>query len=93
MATKKEAAAAGAAQTEELSLLDRIAQEGKTAVEPSHNAYAKQLPGQFATQILDAGIKAAPDQGVASMIHERVAGNERTLRLPCHGGNRSHRVL
>lgn len=79
MATKKEAAAGGAAQTEELSLLDRIVQEGKMAVEPSQNAYAKQLLGQFATQILDEGMKAAPDKGVVAMINERVAEIDRIL--------------
>lgn len=79
MATKKEAAASGAAQTEELSLLDRIVQEGKMAVEPSQNAYAKQLLGQFATQILDEGMKAAPDKGVVAMINERVAEIDRIL--------------
>ena len=79
MATKKEAAAGGAAQTEELGLLDRIVQEGKMAVEPSQNAYAKQLLGQFATQILDEGMKAAPDKGVVAMINERVAEIDRIL--------------
>lgn len=73
MATKKEAAAGGATATEELSLLDRIVQEGKMAVEPSQSAYAKQLLGQFATQILDEGMKTAPDKGVVAMINERVA--------------------
>jgi len=71
--TNEEAAAGGGTQTTELSLLDRIVQEGKMAVEPSQSAYAKQLLGQFATQILDEGMKAAPDKGVVAMINERVA--------------------
>ena len=75
MATKKEAQTSDTAvvQASELSLLDRIVQEGNMAVEPSQNAYAKQLLGQFATQILDEGMKAAPDKGVVAMINERVA--------------------
>lgn len=75
MATKKEAQTSDTAVLEagELSLLDRIVQEGNMAVEPSQNAYAKQLLGQFATQILDEGMKAAPDKGVVAMINERVA--------------------
>lgn len=75
MATKKEAQTSDTAvvQAGELSLLDRIVQEGNMAVEPSQNAYAKQLLGQFATQILDEGMKAAPDKGVVAMINERVA--------------------
>jgi len=75
MATKKESksAEAGVVDATELSLLDRIVQQGNMTVEPSQNAYAKQLLGQFATQILDEGMKAAPDKGVVAMINERVA--------------------
>ena len=63
----------------EMSLLDRIVQEGKMAVEPSQNAYAKKLLGQFATQVLDEGMKAAPDKGVVAMINERVAEIDKIL--------------
>jgi type VI secretion system protein ImpC len=75
MATKKasQSAEAGVVDATELSLLDRIVQQGNMALEPSQNAYAKQLLGQFATQILDEGMKAAPDKGVVAMINERVA--------------------
>jgi len=75
MATKKasQSTEAGVVDATELSLLDRIVQQGNMAVEPSQNAYAKQLLGQFATQILDEGMKAAPDKGVVAMINERVA--------------------
>ncbi|MDN2710560.1 type VI secretion system contractile sheath large subunit [Janthinobacterium sp. SUN118] len=70
----KQAVQAGASTTnEELSLLDRIVQEGKMAVEPSQNAYARTLLGQFATQVLDEGMKKAPDKGIVTMINERVA--------------------
>ena len=52
MSTETEVVAGGAATaTEELSLLDRIVQEGKMAVEPSQSDYAKKLLGPFATQI------------------------------------------
>jgi type VI secretion system protein ImpC len=56
-----------------MSLLDRIVIEGKMAIEPSQSDYAKKLLGQFATQVLDEGMKAAPDKGVVAMINERVA--------------------
>jgi type VI secretion system protein ImpC len=69
----------GVVDAAEMSLLDRIVQQGNMAVEPSQNAYAKQLLGQFATQILDEGMKAAPDKGVVAMINERVAEIDRII--------------
>lgn len=68
-----------AASTADMSLLDKIVQEGKMAIEPSQNAYAKQLLGQLATQILDEGMKTAPDKGVVAMINERVAEIDKIL--------------
>ena len=79
MATNQAAQGGANTSTEEISLLDRIVQEGKMAIEPSQNAYAKTLLGQFATQILDEGMKAAPDKGVVAMINERVAEIDRIL--------------
>jgi type VI secretion system protein ImpC len=77
---KKQAGEGGAgAATAELSLLDRIVQEGKMAVEPSQSTYAKKLLGQFATQILDEGMRAAPDKGVVAMINERIADIDKIL--------------
>lgn len=73
------AAGKAVASAGEMSLLDRIVQEGKMAVEPSQNAYAKKLLGQFATQVLDEGMKAAPDKGVVAMINERVAEIDKIL--------------
>lgn len=74
MATTQETGGAGAASTtSELGLLDRIVVEGNMAVEPSQNPYAKKLIGQFASQILDEGMKASPDKGVVAMINERIA--------------------
>lgn len=76
----KQAVQAGASTTnQELTLLDRIVQEGKMAVEPSQNAYARELLGQFATQILDEGMKKAPDKGIVAMINERVAQIDKIL--------------
>lgn len=49
------------------------------AIEPSQSDYAKKLLGQFATQILDEGMKAAPDKGVVAMINERVADIDKIL--------------
>ena len=49
------------------------------AIEPSQNAYAKTLLGQFATQILDEGMKAAPDKGVVAMINERILDIDKIL--------------
>lgn len=70
----KQAVQAGASTTnQDISLLERIVQEGKMAVEPSQNAYARTLLGQFATQVLDEGMKKAPDKGIVTMINERVA--------------------
>jgi type VI secretion system protein ImpC len=74
---KNSAAAAAVAGTSanetELSLLERIVQEGHMAVEPSQSVYAKKLIGQLASQILDEGMRTSPDKSVVAMINERVA--------------------
>ena len=77
--TAKGGAGQSTASSAELSLLDRIVQEGKMAIEPSQSAYAKKLLGQFATQVLDEGMKTAPDKGVVATINERVAEIDRIL--------------
>lgn len=81
MATTEEASGVTGASTveSELGLLDRIVSEGNMAVEPSQGAYAKKLIGQFASQILDEGMKASPDKGVVAMINERVAEIDKLL--------------
>lgn len=61
------------------SLLDRIIQQGHMAVEPSQGAYARQLIGQLASQILDEGMRTAPDKTIVAMINERVADIDRLL--------------
>ena len=63
----------------DLTLLDKIVHEGNMAVEPSQGPYARKLIGQFASQILDEGMKAAPDKGVVAMINERVAEIDKLL--------------
>ena len=81
MATKKSSSdvSTDEVKNEELSLLDRIIQEGKMAAEPSQSVYAKKLLGQLATQILDEGMKSAPDKGVVAMINERIAEIDQIL--------------
>jgi type VI secretion system protein ImpC len=76
MKTKSASDAAVIATTtsdSEVSLLDRIVQEGNMAVEPSQGIYAKKLIGQLASQILDEGMRTSPDKSVVAMINERVA--------------------
>jgi type VI secretion system protein ImpC len=80
MENELDASGAGsAATTAELSLLDRIVQEGKMAVDPSQGGYAKKMLGQLATQILDEGMKTSPNKGVVSAINERVAEIDKIL--------------
>ncbi|MFM0339033.1 type VI secretion system contractile sheath large subunit [Paraburkholderia fungorum] len=82
METKLSAEAAGAHasnQAAELSLLERIVQEGNMAVEPSQGGYARKLIGQLASQILDEGMRTSPDKGVVAMINERVAEIDKLL--------------
>ncbi|CAG2158291.1 type VI secretion system contractile sheath large subunit [Cupriavidus numazuensis] len=67
-----ESTAAAAAATE-LTLLERIVQEGNMAVEPSQSVYAKKLIGQLASQILDEGMRTSPDKSLVATINERVA--------------------
>ncbi|MDQ2822408.1 MAG: type VI secretion system contractile sheath large subunit [Pseudomonadota bacterium] len=81
MATTQ-AAPAGAGSTaniENMTLLDRIVQEGKMAVEPSQSAYARTLLGQFATQVPEEGMKMSPDKGIVATINERVAQIDKIL--------------
>ena len=75
-----EAAVAGTTtNASELSLLERIVQEGNMAVEPSQGIYAKKLIGQLASQILDEGMRTSPDKSVVAMINERVAEIDKLL--------------
>lgn len=79
--TPKEGAAApegaAAAATTELTLLDRIIQDGKMARDESQQAYARDLVGEFVNQILDEGMTVSKDT-VAS-IEARVAQIDQLL--------------
>ena len=68
---KEEQAATGAAEGEELGLLDRIIQEGKMARDETQLPYAKDLIGEFVTQILDEGMAVSAD--TVAMIEDRIA--------------------
>lgn len=68
---KEEQAAEGAAEGEELGLLDTIIQEGKMARDESQLPYAKDLIGEFVTQILDEGMTVSAD--TVAMIEDRIA--------------------
>lgn len=68
---KEEQAAEGAAEGEELGLLDKIMQEGKMARDESQLPYAKDLIGEFVTQILDEGMTVSAD--TVAMIEDRIA--------------------
>jgi type VI secretion system protein ImpC len=79
--TPKDGAAAApegaAAAVTELSLLDRIIQDGKMARDESQQAYARDLVGEFVNQILDEGMTVSKDT-VAS-IEARVAQIDQLL--------------
>lgn len=80
MSTATEAApAAGTTTTSDASLLDRIVQQGKMAVDPSQGRYARRMLGQLATQILDEGMKTSPAKGVVATINERIAEIDRII--------------
>ncbi|MFM2065534.1 MAG: type secretion system contractile sheath large subunit [Pseudomonadota bacterium] len=80
MATELETDSGGTATLEAApSLLDRIVQEGRMAVDPSQNFYARKMLGQLATQILDEGMKTSPDKGVVTAINDRIAEIDKAL--------------
>jgi type VI secretion system protein ImpC len=68
---KEEKAATSAAEGETLGLLDTIIQEGKMARDESQLPYAKDLIGEFVTQILDEGMAVSAD--TVAMIEDRIA--------------------
>jgi type VI secretion system protein ImpC len=68
---KEEQAAAGAAEGEELGLLDTIIQQGNMARDESQLPYAKDLIGEFVTQILDEDMTVSAD--TVAMIEDRIA--------------------
>lgn len=60
-----------AEETAELSLVDRILEEGKLARDKSQSKYAKDLVSEFATQILDEGMTVNKD--TQQMLKDRIA--------------------
>lgn len=70
---EKAAPAAGGAAPAggDLPLLDKIIQEGKMARDESQTAYAKDLVGEFVSQILDQGMTISND--TFAMINARIA--------------------
>lgn len=53
------------------NLLDRIVQEGRMIKDESQREYARDLIGEFATQVLDEGMTVSKD--TAAMINMRIA--------------------
>lgn len=70
MATSKEAAGGGV-ETAELSLIDRIVMEGRMARDEGQQAYAKNLVGELANQILAEEMTVSSD--TVAMINARIA--------------------
>jgi type VI secretion system protein ImpC len=66
-----ETAAAGAAATTELSLLDQIISKGKLARDEMQKPRAKDLVGEFVHQILDEGMTISRD--TMAMIQAQIA--------------------
>ena len=56
---------------QEVSLLDKIIKGGKMAREESQEPYARDLIGEFVTQILDE--EMTPGEDTVAMINERIA--------------------
>ncbi len=67
----EETAAEGGAATAELSLLDRIIQEGKMIRDESQTEFAKDLINEFVTQILEGTMTVSND--TVAMINARIA--------------------
>ncbi len=64
---------------EELGLLDNIIQNGQMVRDDSQVPYAKDLIGEFVTQILDEGMSVSAD--TAAMINEQIAKIDEILTL------------
>lgn len=64
-------AAEAAAEEKELTLLDRIIQDGGMVRDDSQKPYARDLIGEFVTQILEE--EMTPSADTTAMINERIA--------------------
>jgi len=71
MAKKTENGAVNESSNGTVTLLERIIQDGKMARDESQHAYARDLIGEFVTQILDADMTVSKD--TAAMINTRIA--------------------
>jgi type VI secretion system protein ImpC len=71
MAKQQAQATGGATDTVELALLDRIVQEGRMARDDGQVAYAKNLVGELASQILAEEMVVSSD--TVAMINARIA--------------------
>ena len=56
-----------------LTLLERIIEEGGMVNNPTQESYARLMLGQFATELLDEGMKFGPGSDVVAMINERIS--------------------
>ncbi len=68
---KEQAAAAGAAETQELSLLDQIVDSGRFGKESAQKERGRDLVKRFVSEILDGQITIAAD--TEAMINARIA--------------------
>src|SRR4051812_5698116 len=64
-------AAAPATDAAAPSLLDRIVDEGRMARDDSQKAYARDLIGEFVSQVIDQGTTVSTD--TVAMIESRIA--------------------
>lgn len=69
--SETETEAAGGTATAELTVLDRIVQEGRMARDDLQRIYARDLVGEFAAQVLDDGMTVGSDTVAA--INARIA--------------------
>lgn len=73
----KEQGTEGAAEEQELSLLDKIVMDGNMIRDDSQLHYARDLIGELVSQILDEEITVSAD--TAAMINERIAQIDQLL--------------
>jgi type VI secretion system protein ImpC len=71
MAEQQEETTGAGAAVADLSLLDRIVLEGRMARDENQTLYAKDLIGEFATQVLDEGMSVSNDTVAA--LSSRIA--------------------
>jgi type VI secretion system protein ImpC len=75
----QQAGAAPAAETQEVSLLDQIVDQGRFGSETAERARGKDLIKKFVAEVLDGAIVVRPD--TESMLNARIAEIDRLLSL------------